>query len=747
MAHKKNITRTLILFFCLLLLVGTTVSAQTEFVNWTSQNDIRQLRVVNDSLFCLTSGGLLVIADQTRPGLTLINNDGLGTTDLNDLKVDSDNQKWIAAYGRLIKFNYRNSRQYLFRDNDNELITLNCIADDGDYLWVGTDIGLVLFSKTLFDGQIQDSYTLFGNLNPSPSIMDIKIEGDSIWIATSAGLAVGNRTSPALLKSPNNWTAYGVGNYPILANDTVRSVAVINNEVYLSTPRGLFHLNQSVPVSFEAIAIGSNLDYVRLEEINDSLFYYYHGDSRGMGIINGTTATPLAITGLATYPVTSAGFRSTRWLAASGGGLLFDSSGTYVSYPYTGLPGNNISDVAVNADGLITAGFTEKSPAQFDGAKWVTRPYEPRQWSAIQTNDLMVDSMGNAWGGSIGNSLWFMGADTMFQFRKENTTLIGNSDRPPFGEDFIRITDIANDGRYLFATCYRAVNGYPVAIADMENMFDYSGWDSIGVADSLNDIYIISMDYSNQYLALGTETNGAYLYYLGPDPFDHADDSIVHFREGPPYYLLSDDIKVVRFDPDGELWVGTNLGLAWLDPGIERFVSINLPAGIGPEITDVEFDGRGNVWVGSTTGLARLDLIRDETESFTTSNSDLLSNNIRSITFDIFSGRLFIGTDAGISYVRSEFGTPTNDIEKVIAFPNPYVISDGSERLNFNFARPASLRLFTVSGELILERTLTSDGWDGRNAKGTIVASGVYLFLLTDEDGNIGRGKILLVRQ
>lgn len=747
MAAKKNITRTIIVTVCLVLGLAITSSAQTEFINWTSQSDVQQLRVVDDSLFCLTSGGLLIVTDPTQPGRILINSDGLGTTDLRDLIVDSDNQKWIASYGRLVKFNYAASRQYLFRDNDDELITLNCLVDDGDYLWVGTDIGLVLFSKSLFGGQIQDSYTLFGDLNPSPAILDITIDGDSLWIATAAGLAVGNRSNPALLKSPSSWTVYGVGEYPVLASDTVRSVVVVDGEVYVSTPRGLFRMNQTLPISFEPIAIGTSLTYVSLEMVNDSLFYHYRGDASGMGVVSGTTATPLAVSGLTGYPRTSTGLNSIRWVAASEGGLLFDSSGTFVNYPYTGLPGNNVSDITVNANGLITAAFTEKSPAQFDGARWTTREFEPRQWSAILTTDLMIDSAGNTWGGSRGNSLWFMGADTMFQFRKENTTLIGNSDRPPFGEDFIYITDLANDGRYLFASCYRAVNNYPIAIADMENIFDYSGWDSLGAADSILDIFVISMDYSRQHLAIGTETNGAYLYYLGPNPFDHSDDSVVHYRETFPYFLLSDDVTVVRFDPDGNLWVGTNLGLNWLDPGIERFVPINLPAGIGPEITDIEFDGRGNVWVGSKTGLARLNLLRDETASFTSLNSDLLSDNIQCITFDHFTGRLFIGTDAGISYLPSEFGTPTNDITEVVAFPNPFVISNGSENLNFNFARPASMRLFTAAGELVLERTLTSDGWDGRNANGTEVASGVYLFLLTDEEGNVGRGKILLVRQ
>ena len=67
------------------------------------------------------------------------------------------------------------------------------------------------------------------------------------------------------------------------------------------------------------------------------------------------------------------------------------------------------------------------------------------------------------------------------------------------------------------------------------------------------------------------------------------------------------------------------------------------------------------------------------------------------------------------------------------------------DRLNFNFSGNARLRVFTVAGELVVD--LPEPVWDGRNAAGEAVASGVYLYVLTDESGNSGSGKFLLVRQ
>ena len=54
--------------------------------------------------------------------------------------------------------------------------------------------------------------------------------------------------------------------------------------------------------------------------------------------------------------------------------------------------------------------------------------------------------------------------------------------------------------------------------------------------------------------------------------------------------------------------------------------------------------------------------------------------------------------------------------------------------------------MVNVAGELVC-RTAVNEGWDGRNDKGEEVSSGVYIFVINDHEGGVGKGKILLVRQ
>ena len=206
---KKNMAAKILITILMSGLISSAFNVNVyglEWVNRTSFKEVRRMRLINDTLFLATSGGILAVGNPNEPGREFLNTDGLGTTDITDIIVDNEDQKWVTGYGRLVKFNYENPVQYLFRDYDNDLLSLYSVVDESDHLWVGTDIGLVLFSKTLFGGQIQDSYTLFGDLNPDPSVLDITVIGDSIWLATSSGLAVADKSNPSLLKAPSSWT-------------------------------------------------------------------------------------------------------------------------------------------------------------------------------------------------------------------------------------------------------------------------------------------------------------------------------------------------------------------------------------------------------------------------------------------------------------------------------------------------------------------------------------------------------------
>ncbi len=732
-----------------LILIGAAVAAiafqpdyaraQPRWVTISSFNDVRRMKLINDSLYVATSGGLLVIADPNKPGRTLTNVDGLGTTDLTDIIVDSAGQTWITGAGRLIKFGDQSRAPYLFFDNNDQLFRLLCVVDDGDFLWIGSELGLILFSKSRGGGQIQDSYTQFGSLNASPAVQGIFLQGDSLWVATSAGLAVTDRRDKVRMKSPAAWTSFNLNNHPELGTSNIRRVVAFESNLYIATDVDAFRLDRSPSDTvFTVVPIGQNWDFTDLKVENDTLFFYF---GNGLGCLNSGNFAYVTLSGLPGPPQTGLNTGSYRWVGErSVAGIYQNSSGSFVKYSHTGLPTNDINDIAVDRTGAVTALLGRGSATQLVDSAWVLRNFSPPDVTTL----MISDSSNLVWAGTFGDGLWRIAGDSIKQFNQTNSTMRGNTDGPA-GVHFVVIRGLATDGHYLFTACYRALNGYPVAFCDLGRIDSVAAWDSLGIANGIIDTFVSTLDYQNYNLIVGTETNGLYWYYTGPDPYDKRDDSCRHLNNDNSF-LRSDVVRKVKFGPDGTLWVGTNFGLSRYDSGIDQFVDINLPAGIGPDITDIEFDSRGNAWVSAHNGLARFDATAGAFELMTSLNSGLVADDIRNITLDNRTGNLWVATGAGISLLTSAIAKPTQRLDSVLAFPNPFVINSGTEQLKFNFARPGTIRIFDVSGAHIIDLPVNSS-WDGRNQSGKAVASGVYIFVLTDENGQVARGKFLLVNR
>jgi len=689
------------------------------------------MRFINDTLWVATAGGILAITDVDSPGRKFDNLDGLGTTDITDIIEDADGQKWVTGFGRLIKFTEGNSKQFLF-EKDNSLLPLHCVVDDGDNLWVGAEIGLVLFSKTIDNGQIQDSYQQFGSLNPNPIVNDILLVGDTIWIATSSGLAVSEKTNPARLKSPAAWTVFGIDNYPELGTEDIRRVVWFEQALYLATAKGMFRLDRSPSdTTFTRTPswLGTWLTDLKVE--NDTLFFYYR---YAMGTFADSRFSYPLHEGLPSSPYTGLNNGAFRWVGFSGEGIYHDrdSAGVVVEYPYTGPPGNDVSGLTVNAEGVITAGFTKRKAAQYVAEAWIVHDVRS------STMEVVLDCSGNAWVATWGSGVWVIEEDTAVNYDETNSSLRGIDSDP----GYVVVRGLATDGRYIYAACYRAVNGYPIAIGDLDNLHSPSGWDSLGADDGITSELVNSIDCHRGWLAVGTIGGGVYVCYLGDDPFDAAGRDCRHYTVDSG--LISNNIRVVKFSPEGNLWVGTNFGLSRWD--LDRFADVTPPPGIGPDITALAFDGRENLWIGSKNGLARVDGATGAFTVYTTHNSDLVSDDIANLTLDPITSDLYVATPAGISILRSGVSRFTSQIEDVVAYPNPFVIRSESDRLNFNFSKKGTVRLFTVAGELVAEFPVNTP-WDGRNQRGQQVASGVYVYILTDKDGNVGRGKVLLVRE
>ncbi|MDX1478367.1 MAG: two-component regulator propeller domain-containing protein [Saprospiraceae bacterium] len=142
-------------------------------------------------------------------------------------------------------------------------------------------------------------------------------------------------------------------------------------------------------------------------------------------------------------------------------------------------------------------------------------------------------------------------------------------------------------------------------------------------------------------LWIGTADDGVYRYRS-------RDTSFVHFNEENSG-LPSDYVTSVLCDDDGVIWIGTNLGLARLDPRTASMDVYRQHDGLLSEhIASIEVDQDGNIWIGTQQGLSNLEVTTGMIRNF--SEADGFINTVYSYraSFADKHGYLYFGGDRGV---------------------------------------------------------------------------------------------------
>lgn len=232
--------------------------------------------------------------------------------------------------------------------------------------------------------------------------------------------------------------------------------------------------------------------------------------------------------------------------------------------------------------------------------------------------------------------------------------------------------------------------------------------------------------------------------------------------------LPSQTVLSFAEDQDGEIWLGTNEGLAVLfspenifEPNRNYDASIividedgdgNGERVLGSEsINDIEVDGANKKWFGTqnsgvfyTNENGRVQLQR-----FSKENSPLASNNILDIEIDDRTGMVYFGSDQGILSYQGQATAGEERMSDVFAYPNPVPPDYDGPILIRGLVTNAQVKITDLEGNIVFE-TVAEGGqaiWQGRNFDGLRVASGVYLAFITDDLGtNTEIAKIMIVR-
>lgn len=219
-------------------------------------------------------------------------------------------------------------------------------------------------------------------------------------------------------------------------------------------------------------------------------------------------------------------------------------------------------------------------------------------------------------------------------------------------------------------------------------------------------------------------------------------------------------VNALEFDQDGEVWIGTDEGIAVIYNTRNLYQGTALqattpifegrPLLTDEKITCIEVDGGNNKWIGTNNGLWWFDESAEEVLSFyNIDNSPLPSNEIRDIEILPHTGEVFIATSEGLVSFKG-FATDAGDThsETATIFPNPvkpefqgYVTIDG-------LATDATVKITDVAGRLVYEQDSKGGRavWNGLDINGNKAQTGVYLVYSATKDGqNTLVGKIAFI--
>lgn len=722
-----------------------------EWKNYTNTDDVRGFTYANGYLWLATTGGLVRFDPVTETRRVYTNAEGLGGNVLLSVASDGKGNIWAGAdNGTLTKFDLARSRftVYPFVAPDGRALKLSAILPDTGRLWVGTDLGVALFLPEHNGGEMKEIYRRLGGINTETPVRGLALFHDSIWAATPQGVAGGSVNDPNLL-DPAHWQSFRRASNVGLTNEDCYSLLVFQDTLLVGTSSGIFaylpadsafqvfrpHLASGFMASMTSLAdtLFSPWPFGLARTVPGN-YYDMAGDA-----VNPARYFPslfVAPSGELFVSLAGQGFARDRGVRS-----FADSAGKTFRPP--GPPGNYFDDLAVDADGKVWCANDRFGASMFDGQNWTV--FDKVSQMAGQAWAVDIDRAGTKWytfWGAGAAAVWGSAPDSFSRFDSTNAPFRRISGTDPS----LIVTDAAVDdfGDVWFANVQLDTVGPALVARKPDGSFVTFGSSDGFVSSDIVALYPSGTHIWIAFKTAGT-TAGVADFDFGGTVSDKNDDRLTYYNKDNNF-LLDNRVTAIAVDRDSIVWAGTGLGLSRFNADFSIFETVPLPPPVG-QVNSIVVDPRNNKWVGMTNGLV---LITNEGEifgPFVPENSGLVAPLINDMDFDPKSGYLWIGTTGGLSRLSTQVlqeKIPPSDVE---AFPNPFVLRTGSERVYFRrLPLNAAVSIYTTAGEEV-RRLENTDFWDGRNSQGNYVASGVYLFLVHVPGQKSFTGKLALIRR
>lgn len=640
--------------------------------------------------------------------------------------------------------------------------TINSIYCYGKDAYLACGFGIVVLD--LEKEEIKDTYYIGPDGSPVNVLSITSDENDTIWAATELGIYKANINDPNLVNFASWQLVQQMDPTQRYNSITALGDMVFVNKSRSTTNRDTIYVYDQG--TWTPLITGNSNTVHQLHAINDRLIisynYFVSLYDQGLDLIysvwNYYPGAP--------YPLDAIESTDHRlWIGDTYAGLVeYDPVDNYfLSYNLGGpLTANAFSMTALGDDLLIAAGGRDGSYVptyngaqiyQSDNVNWTNYS----GWSVPQmsgVNDLVTAAIdpldpNRFYTGSWGRGLLeFYGGEYVTRYGYWNSTLGYHS---ASDTSDIRVGGTAFDqyGNLWVSTSHTN------HCLSLKRGSDWTGF-TISEAQESDLGQMVIDHYDQKWIVMRYENmnpNSLLVFTDNGTPDDPSDDQAKKLNSMVGHGNIPGTIvSAIAVDQDGEVWIGTEEGVAVFYSPENIFTGGNYDAQQilveyggyyqylleNESVTAIAVDGANRKWIGTDRSGVFLFSADGTSEvyHFTEEDSPLFSNRITSLAINA-NGDVFMGTDKGVISFRGTASEGTETMTDVYAFPNP--VKDGYSGIIGikGLVTNAQVRITDISGAVV-HSTKAEGGqavWDGTNLNGIRVRSGVYLVFASDEKG------------
>ena len=733
-----------------------TVPAQ-DFVQWknySNMQNVRASKIADSTVWCATSGGIFSYNFSTGEYRTFTQSEGLSSQDISCLTIDKLGRIWVGASTGVINIlNPANGDIEKILDIQNSDKTQKGITDltaSGDTVFAASEFGLSLIEiNSLF---FLETVRKFGTMTTEIKVLSVTA-GSRIFVSTTEGIAV-SKTGATNLSAPEMWD-----NFQYSTMHNVKSVYKIlkkNSDIFAASNNGLLKFSGGA----WQIESAAGMDIIDLTST-----------SSGLNLITSSTLFSYN-NSLITILYDATGYNLSKIVNTGTGGILLASDGGILNttddsviYP-NGPAANTFSGMDVYASGNVWVGGSQVSSSKgvykFDGSTWSI--FNKDNVSEFKTNQFFrvyASPQNEIFLANWGHGFTRYSNGTFHTFDTYNTPMNGILDDPLF----LVVSGIMNDSKgNTWILNYQSASREHLSVLTKDNLWYNYKFDSplISNEEVLDHLTIDRFD--TKWFSVFVGDKGLY-YFNENGTFDNLlDDDYGYISTADG--LNSNFVTALATDNRGEVWVGTNLGVNVISsPSNPRASISNVRLLTQQSVTCIAVDPLDRKWIGTTQGVIVLTpdgsaLVQHINTKYTPDGfiRPLPNDDIRSIAIDETSGWVYIGTDFGMTSVKTSAVKAKSEITDLIVSPNPFIPeSNGLQKVQItNLIKNTQIKIISISGKVINDSeigTVESPGgsiayWDARDFTGSLVPSGIYIVVAYDEEAkNVAYSKIAVINK